>query len=224
MTTNAKIFAFEPSVENLFCLTNTLLKLPAELQNRVALFPIALGKSNELRGLVEEQFNQGHHYISPKSNENELSAGGIIVRTADYIFGSPPMIDVLKVDTEGFECNVLDGARRLLPNTFTLKAECVPEVLRQQGCSKMGLANRLHLASFSLVMENFFDGSQGAFVPISGWFKAPVDGIDIFGSSKRLLNVSLAELVGTYTVMGHLVEPDLQYLSRILTNSNLITN
>ena len=45
-TTSASILAFEPHPKNLFCLTNTLMKLDQHYRDRVFLFPIALGSDS----------------------------------------------------------------------------------------------------------------------------------------------------------------------------------
>ena len=70
----------------------------------------------------------------------------VTVHTGDVIFGSPPQISLLKMDTQGYECNILDGMRRLLPHIFAIKVELEGSLLDYQGCSADGMMTRVETA------------------------------------------------------------------------------
>merc|ERR1719232_2370247 len=109
-TTNAPILAFEPHPKNLFCLTSTLMQLDESYRNRVFLFPIALGSESKVGTLTSMKNNLGHSliYHEPLSDDYH-SVINIPVERLDSIISTEAQIEFIKLDVEGYECNVIEG-------------------------------------------------------------------------------------------------------------------
>lgn len=121
---NAKIFAFEPMKKSYEKLINNTLKYG----NRITGFNYALGeKENE--ALI--YFNTDEDQLASLSKDvqsipylakNNVKSTKIQVRTIDNVFmeltrqGVITSVDVIKIDTEGFEFEVLQGARSVIKN------------------------------------------------------------------------------------------------------------
>ena len=71
--------------------------------------------------------------------------GDVAVRRLDQLFVAPFPIALLKMDVQGFECRVLDGAEGFLSGgcVGALTAEVDHAMLAAQGCSEPGLTERM---------------------------------------------------------------------------------
>jgi FkbM family methyltransferase len=76
-STNASILAFEPNPRNLFRLTSTLMHLPEEMKDRVALFPVALGDEPAMTSIVTTPDNAGNTQVR-RSEGDKLQGGGAV--------------------------------------------------------------------------------------------------------------------------------------------------
>lgn len=68
-STPQKIVAFEPAPRNLFCLTQTILKLPPRYRDRVALFPVAAGNADGTSQIFAAERNHGHSVVGQPVRE-----------------------------------------------------------------------------------------------------------------------------------------------------------
>jgi FkbM family methyltransferase len=111
---NGKVFAFEPNrklLERLY--KNTIIS------NNVSLFPFALSNQNGLGELIIPfGFNSNHGigYVkeNPEINSKEFESISIEIKKLDDILPVSQFIDVMKIDVEGHELKVLQGAYNLL--------------------------------------------------------------------------------------------------------------
>lgn len=122
---NCQIFAFEPMVGSFQALQENL----KGMDQRVHCFNFALGESNYKTKI---SFNGETDQLASISNEvkeipyvgmNNIHHAEITVRTLDSVVDELQSssqvsgIDILKIDTEGFEYEVLLGAANLLQNS-----------------------------------------------------------------------------------------------------------
>jgi FkbM family methyltransferase len=101
-----KVIAFEPFPSNIQYLEKHLMM--NSVQN-VTVFKAAVSDH-----LGEAAFQEG-----PSSSMGRLNAkGGLVVKTVSlddlFLKGLVPLPDYIKIDVEGGECSVLNGARRML--------------------------------------------------------------------------------------------------------------
>lgn len=98
---SSKVIAFEPSSNFRFLNEN----IPSNLERRFEAFQIALGDTD---GVVEEEIWEsfGHKKVREKFHFSKL----------DTFLESKPLhkIDVIKIDTDGFEIQILRGAKNSL--------------------------------------------------------------------------------------------------------------
>ena len=127
-----KVLAVEPEPQNL-----ALLQQNIAINNlkNVVVHPCALGanEGTAMLGLYKSS-NRGRHSIVEEAAKSRIK---IPVRTLDDIAnesgtnGEP--WSLVKIDVEGYEAFVLDGAKQTLPQINTLVMEFSPALLRKIG-------------------------------------------------------------------------------------------
>lgn len=179
---DAYIVAFEPQSRNLFRLTSTLKAAPAHLSNRVVIMPIALGAPTGGEQTVQlaagdkaalGKVNYGGNFITTggiKDAEGTAMEDVAMERLGDILPGpsSSSMVRLMKIDAQGFECNILDGMPlELVPERIVTEVEV--ESLTRSGCSREGLLNRLAQHSY---VASRYRGATGklAAIPTDGDF------------------------------------------------------
>ena len=100
---NSKVFSIEPNVLA-FNLLKENIKLN-KLENRTTLLNMGMGK--ELGKGSIENFSLNNMGMSQLKNNPE---GEIVVDTIDHLFVNLQKIDIIKIDVEGMELDVLQGA------------------------------------------------------------------------------------------------------------------
>ena len=145
--TDAHIKVFEPNPDNLFCLTSTLLQLSKETQNRVTLYPIALGLHKSTSKLYVSSKNAGNGVLNQKigrSHEKFNQPIDIEVRRYDELLTKHDSVGLLKMDAQGHECAIVRGMGRLVEHIKVIKTEIANLWLSgHQNCSDSILFNLL---------------------------------------------------------------------------------
>ena len=163
LRTKARVIAFEPSSTNLFYLTRSLRLVAQshpEIARRVVVFPIAAGDQQLSRApLFAERGNLGNTIIGrPFSDacafnqtclaESMRAGQHATVEPLDAIFSRGlGATRLVKLDTQGFECKVMAGARRALRSSHAVQAIVaeVSPVLHAHCCFQSNLIGRMRL-------------------------------------------------------------------------------
>jgi len=163
LNTNAKIIAFEPDPRNLFCLTSTLAGLDKEYQDRVTLFPIGLGSDASHSFILGTKHNLGHSVISLLKHAhinpvNQYEPEQVHIERLDSILDSKEFnVPVVKIDAEGFECNVVDGMGSILTDSIhTIHTEVFHGELQRFSCGIGKYFEKLQAANFHVSKLNGF--------------------------------------------------------------------
>lgn len=149
-----KVFAFEPSKREFIRL------LKGQLVNKfknIITFPIAISDYSGFAELVVEEFHTGMNRLAGSQNINRGNEKWITpCDTLDKIM-EDYFIDVLKIDVEGAELNVLQGAQKLLTaqRVGTLIIEITPAYLSLFNAEKEDIYQMLKIAGYkSMVNSN----------------------------------------------------------------------
>mmetsp|Transcript_24761 Transcript_24761/g.53598 ORF Transcript_24761/g.53598 Transcript_24761/m.53598 type:complete len:357 (+) Transcript_24761:188-1258(+) len=156
LSTNAEIIAFEPDPRNLAQLTTTLMAMDPAYRNRVALFPIALGSERGSSTIHTAADNRGNALVGQPvpdyKNQMFLPPVQISVEALDDLIDlndGDVAFPLIKMDVQGFECRVIDGMRKVLGATSSVKSEAESKLLAANGCSVEGMLQRLRDARFA---------------------------------------------------------------------------
>ncbi len=126
-----RVYAFEPDPVNF-----EILKKNVEQNNcrNVILEKKALSNKNEMTKLYLSKENMGDHRIYD-SGEGRTSVEVETVRLDDYLKDIVDRICVLKIDVQGAEVMVLEGAREVLNKSLKLKifSEFWPSAIKKTG-------------------------------------------------------------------------------------------
>jgi FkbM family methyltransferase len=159
---SAIIHAFEPSAENVKALHRNLPNKPLVIP-----YKMALGAYSG-----PEQF----HYNAAHPSMSRLSSDGleaVVVQRLDAFCRehSIDRIDILKIDTEGHELPVLQGAEQLLADhkILLIKAECTCDPLNTYHTQFSELFT--YLNKFGYRIFGFYDQASDK-TPHLGWFDA----------------------------------------------------
>ena len=181
LAAGAPTVAFEPLAANLHYLTSSVLH--NDFGAKLHLFPLALGESPRLATIHSSPANAGNTVIDravgdDAEDERAMRAAGpaqrVGVLTLDSVLwpnpisDPPPDIALMKIDVQGFECQLLRGAQALLAAGAirTIKFEVATRWLHAQNASAVALFEQLTSYGFS-VHDNPDDGHLGAAVSLS---------------------------------------------------------
>lgn len=117
LTTNANVIAFEPHPMNLYNLKQTVSRLPPELRNRLALFPIGLGDATTTARIYSAKHNMGNSVLGkiikddPQQEFDPAYEFDVPVERLDSILSeqSDAKVKLIKMDAQGYECSILEG-------------------------------------------------------------------------------------------------------------------
>ncbi len=155
----ATIHCFEPVAATFHALRETL----AELAGRVELHQLAMGAQRGRARIATSGTGSCATIMTPATDEYQDSES-IRVDTLDEFCADAAIarIDYLKIDTEGYDLNVLEGAQRLLGDG----AVAVVEV--EAG---MHPANRLHvpLEQLKAHLQEYGYRCFGVYEPVTEW-------------------------------------------------------
>lgn len=159
LSTKAKIIGFEANPRNAAQVATTLLAQSKDMRDRVAFFPIGLGNNVTTGAIHRAADNQGNSVVNSvvkdfKSQEM-LSPIPIILERLDTILpgyniksNNNKAIRLIKMDVQGFECNVMDAGMGVFRSARALKAEVAKPWLDAQNCSVDGFLDRIEAAGF----------------------------------------------------------------------------
>lgn len=162
----AHALAFEPSPKNLRLLrANLMLNGVSE---RVELRDVALGASSCTLGFIHNPINTGNSRISRSGTDIKVNVVALDrVLSREWAIGA---IDLMVVDVEGFEVEVLRGARATLDRTRYLYIEFAPDQLEEQGASVAEFADLIG-AHFTQGIAFGRDGVQLMRGDLARWIK-----------------------------------------------------
>jgi FkbM family methyltransferase len=160
-----RVYAFEPSA---FAYRKLLrnLSLNPDLAPRVAAYQCFLTREGS-RGLPENVYSSwplaAGANVHPKLLAQEKSTSGARAKTLDQIMieNGDPAVHVVKIDVDGFECDVLSGAGTVLSrHKPTLVMELQPYTLAERGRSAEELISLLQSRGY-----RFFDEKMEKEIP-----------------------------------------------------------
>ena len=143
-----RVYAFEPEPSN-FDLLQKNITLNG-YTNVVAVNKAVSDRSGKLTLYLSKE-NKGDHRAYT-SDEDREAIGIECITIDEFLQGSAPRVDFVKMDIQGFECHALRGMRATLARAATLKltAEFWPYGLSQAGDSGEALIDLLKDAGFTL--------------------------------------------------------------------------
>lgn len=161
----AEVVSFEPQPSNLFYFQSSLDK--SYLYNSIELFPIGLGNEVGTFTMYAQVGNQGNSVIGKRIHDEGMNSANaktmiphtISINTLDNVFAKPELagkvIDLLKIDAQGFETNILKGSKSLLSSgrIRIIKMEIDNKFLRGQGSSCQELVDLLIGFGYSISLE-----------------------------------------------------------------------
>jgi FkbM family methyltransferase len=166
----AEIVAFEPASVNAALLATNVLSWG---DSPVRAMPLALGSRSELVSLAQNPFNTGDNRLWD-TIPAELHAGGgdpsfwprhlVVCAALDDVWGDAPL-DLILLDTQGWEPDVLKGAERLLRTRRPLVVfEWWPRALTARG---------VDLEAFLKWLEQDLEMTLGVVPPEASGFSNP---------------------------------------------------
>lgn len=147
-----KIYAFEPDPYNFLQLKNNKA---LNSFNNIEIFNLGAGlKKEQLKLAVNTENNRGGNRIKQNVSENYSLVN--IIKLDDFIVEKNiKKIDLIKIDVEGFEMNVLFGARQLLNQYMpVLFIELSDNNLREQGSDAAKLISFLIGLGYKCINAN----------------------------------------------------------------------
>jgi FkbM family methyltransferase len=169
LNTQAQVVLVEAHKYNIFSLTSTFKQNPKFL-DRVTVVPLALG--NEPTANADMELLKVEDYASAAINPSSL--GNIVMERLDNIL-NPGGIQQVSLHINGYECNVMDGAVKVLKKVSRITYTVAPTLMEKHGCSK-----ELLLAKFqALGKEPKWYRDTGRLRPISINIKGGFKGVAI---------------------------------------------
>jgi FkbM family methyltransferase len=112
---DGRVYAFEPSPKAAACLRATLA---ASGFNNIEIIEAAIGAGQEKVSLhVADTFSAGTHIVTQRHlSRGAMASATVEMNTLDFFLQSKDAgkIDLIKIDTEGFEIDVITGAKDTL--------------------------------------------------------------------------------------------------------------
>lgn len=154
-----KVFAFEPNPKSF-----ALLKKHIELNkvtDKVQLFNLAIGNNNKPLTLISPVIEcDPKSYVTVSAAQAGRNTFLVESRSLDELFESRK-VDILKVDTEGYEIAILEGARNLLKRNTgyprLIFVECHPYMWNEFGVNSEQLTGVLHEAGYKIEVPELPD-------------------------------------------------------------------
>jgi FkbM family methyltransferase len=156
-----KVLAFEPMEDNLKILKHSLSlssNVKSGLSDRVTLYEHGLGAKDETCFLYSDNGNFGDGHVRCVEKESDLNMqenysvrGRVPVKRLDDVVNAEGMhIVAVKMDTEGYEGNVLEGGSKLLlgGGVDAILTEFVPKNVVEKGGDPVEFMKKMTNAGF----------------------------------------------------------------------------
>eukprot|EP00814_Leptocylindrus_danicus_P017324 CAMPEP_0116013202 /NCGR_PEP_ID=MMETSP0321-20121206/5589_1 /TAXON_ID=163516 /ORGANISM="Leptocylindrus danicus var. danicus, Strain B650" /LENGTH=371 /DNA_ID=CAMNT_0003482713 /DNA_START=387 /DNA_END=1502 /DNA_ORIENTATION=- len=201
LETDAKIIAFEPHPMNLFNLKKTISALDESFQSRVTLFPLGLGVEEDTIEIFAAENNMGNSVIGKQIKDNnhpeqkfkEEHKFDINVERLDSILRDNFEIKSVKLDVQGFECNVLNGMGSGIASSIdTIKFELSGKWLRGQGCTETRLLKQFF--DFGFFLYRHFSAELGFQDRLERGTRVPGDDVDFDMFASRQSSTAAANV------------------------------
>lgn len=145
-----KVYAFEPEPRNYDLLVKNIL-----INNYTNVIPIQKAVSNKVgkAKLFIDKFDFGRHSFSEDTNLNKGGSIEIETITLDEFFENTVgslAVDIIKIDAEGAEGLIVEGAGKILKNKLKIFMEFFPNGLRNMGTDPLGLLYKLQEYGFKI--------------------------------------------------------------------------
>jgi len=116
LSAGARVIAFEPLPSNIFYFHKSISLLNPKWKDRLVLWPVALGSIRKEETIYTEAGNAGNSALQFPTRAQRSNRRIIQVVPLDDLLWSepPPNIALMKMDAQGYELNVLEGAKKLL--------------------------------------------------------------------------------------------------------------
>ncbi|MCW5734323.1 MAG: FkbM family methyltransferase [Enhydrobacter sp.] len=186
---SGKVLAFEPSTRERINLERNIER--NELRN-VTVLPVALGRSCGLAELrLAQSSHAGHNTLGRFANDGVKAEGTeqVQLQTLDSLAAERRLgrIDVMKIDVEGAEASVIEGARKVLTATRPLIVlEISDKALRGQGSDAEQLIATLREMNYQI----------GVFSPTTGRIELHAEGRDLSLNIVAMQPDRIPEVVG----------------------------
>lgn len=158
LATGATVIAFEPLPANLYYFHESIASLNPQWKTRLTLWPVALGATKKDETIYTEPGNAGNSALEfPTRAKRENSKIVSVVPLDDILkdTDSQSRNYVMKMDVQGYELHVLEGAKRLLESKRikVIQTEISTEWLKNLGKKPSDMCAFLWKAGFDIFEE-----------------------------------------------------------------------
>jgi len=164
-----KVLAFEPMEENIKLLKKTLnrtVNIDSGVSARITLYEYGLGKKEETCFIFSDNFNVGDGHVKCVENEVDLEMqanytvrGRVPIKRLDDVIVNTELMHIaaVKMDTEGYEGNVLEGGTKLLlgGSVNALLTEFKPKWLVEKGGDPVEFMNKMRNAGYRVKKDTW---------------------------------------------------------------------
>ena len=137
------IFAYEPDPIAFFCLQKNTNK-----RNNVKIFELAISNSNSIKDFYKATQTADSSLIEPPSYDEIIKVKNVTLDSQIGMF--PKNIDLVKIEAEGFEPEIIEGAFETLKRTKYVVVDVGPE--RYGAKTETEVSNLLSVLGFEVVL------------------------------------------------------------------------
>ncbi len=122
-----QVYCFEPDLDNFHTLQYNI----AHYNARIQAFQMAAGDTDSITSLYLSPESNGDHCVFPISGRTSIA---VTMTKLDTCLAHVPKIDFVKIDTQGWEPQVIRGMSRIIQNNeLKIMLEFDPALLQQAG-------------------------------------------------------------------------------------------
>jgi FkbM family methyltransferase len=148
---SGRVYAFEPETHNFDLLLKNI-----DLNGLTNVAPVqkAISDREGSRTLFVSRYNLGSHSFAAENAPDSEARVEVETVTLDEFWQSSlgaGRVDLMKMDCQGAEALIVDGAQRLLAkNDLRILMECWPFGLKKMGCSAAHLVSKLESLGYTI--------------------------------------------------------------------------